>query len=156
TVATLAAQIDAGMHTAADQQAPLRPVPRTMPLPLSFAQQRLWFITQLDQHATAYVLPAAIRLRGPLDVTVLHRSFNEIVRRHESLRTVFITVEGRPVQSIIPDLTIPLPVIDLRERPGAQREAATRRAMREDAQQPFDLIAGPLVRTTLLRLDEEE
>jgi natural product biosynthesis luciferase-like monooxygenase protein/FkbM family methyltransferase len=156
TVAALAAQIDAGMHTSPDQGVPpLRRAPRDTILPLSFAQQRLWFITQLDQHATAYVLPAAIQLRGQLDLSVLQRSFNEIIRRHESLRTTFTTLEGRPAQSIAPELTLPFPLIDMRKLPGPEREAETRRQVLAEAQRPFDLTSGPLVRTALLWLDED-
>ncbi|RMF36691.1 MAG: non-ribosomal peptide synthetase, partial [Chloroflexi bacterium] len=125
-------------------------------LPLSFAQQRLWFLDQLAPNTPLYNIPDAIRLRGPLDVAVLERSLNEIVRRHESLRTTFRATDGKPVQVIAPTLKLPLPLVDLSGLPKAAREAEVQRLATEEAQRPFDLSRGPLLRVTLLRLGDEE
>jgi len=140
-----------------DSQVPsLRPVSREEGLPLSFAQERLWFLEQLEPGNTAYNIAAAYRLRGPLDVAALERSLNEIVRCHEVLRTTFATMDGRPVQVIAPEMSLTLPVEDLQELPEAEREAEAQRLLTEEAQRPFDLEKGPLLRAALLRLDEEE
>ena len=125
-------------------------------LPLSFAQQRLWFLNQLEPDSPFYNVPAALRLSGPLNVAALEQSINEIIRRHESLRTTFAAVDGTPVQVIAPTLTLTLPIIDLKHLPESRREAETLRLVTEKARLPFDLAHGPLIRATLLRLDEEE
>ena len=125
----------------------------------SYAQERLWFLDQLEPDNPAYNISTAFRLSGLLDVAVLEQSLNEIVRRHEVLCTTFATfatVDGRPVQVIAPDLNLTLPVEDLRKIPETKREAEAQRLLSEEAQRPFDLARGPLLRTTLLRLDEEE
>ena len=154
TVAGLAERIDA--HGGAALQAPpIVPVPRDGELPLSFAQQRLWFIDQLEP-GSVYNFPAAVRLKGQLNVAALKLSLNEIVKRHESLRTTFTTVDGRPVQVIAPLLTLALPILDLRELPETEREAEVQRLATNEAQRPFDLAQGPLVRATVLRLGENE
>jgi len=103
-----------------------------------------------------YPISFAVRLAGSLDVATLKQSLNEIVRRHEILRTTFSVVNGRPIQVIVPSLTLPLPVRDLSPLPEIEREAEVHRLAAEDAQQPFDLTHGPLLRTALLRLKDEE
>jgi alpha-ketoglutarate-dependent taurine dioxygenase len=123
---------------------------------LSFAQQRLWFLDQLEPGSFAYNIPAAVRLRGSLDVAALERSLNEIMRRHEALRATFHAVEGKPVQVIAPPGLIPLRLICLDELVEAAREAEAWRTIIAEAKQPFDLSTGPLLRATLLRLDIEE
>ncbi len=123
------------------------------PVPLSFAQQRLWFIEQLDN--SNYLVPATSRLIGKLDVEALERSLNEIVARHEALRTTFTTIDGQPMQVIAPRLSLTLPVIDLSRFPDDERAAETRR-LREEALRPFNLERGPLFRASLLRVSEEE
>ncbi len=123
------------------------------PVPLSFAQQRLWFIEQLGD--SNYVVPATSRLIGKLDVEALERSLNEIVARHEVLRTTFTTIDGQPMQVIAPRLSLTLPVIDLSRFPDDERAAETRR-LREEALRPFNLERGPLFRASLLRVSEEE
>jgi amino acid adenylation domain-containing protein len=135
---------------------PLVPVPRTEELPLSFAQQRLWFLDQLEPDSSTYNLPGALRLRGPLDIAALERSLNTIVARHEALRTSFPTHHGQPYQQIVPTLQVTLPVIDLSAVPQATREAVARDHALREAQQPFDLATGPLLRTAVLRLTPEE
>ncbi|HEX3131752.1 MAG TPA: amino acid adenylation domain-containing protein, partial [Thermoanaerobaculia bacterium] len=129
---------------------PIRPVERTGDLPLSFAQERLWFLTQLDPGSSAYNLPMALRLTGPLDVAALAGSFRGIVQRHETLRTTF----PGPVQRIASVNRFDLPVIDLRSLP--ERETELRRLAEEEAARPFDLVHGPVLRALLVRLDEEE
>ncbi len=99
-------------NSEAEEQA-IRTVPRNGPVPLSFAQQRLWFLDQLEPGLVAYNIPAAVRLVGRLDVPVLNWSLNEIVRRHESLRTTFDVVAGEPVQVIAPALELSIPIVDL-------------------------------------------
>jgi len=134
----------------------IRPAPRSGPVPLSFAQQRLWFLDQLEPGLVAYNMPAAVRLVGSLDVTVLTRSLNEIVRRHESLRTTFSSVADQQVQVVSLALELSIPVIDLIDLPNDARDAEAMRLSREEAQRPFDLIHGPLIRALLLRLRSEE
>ena len=124
--------------------------------PTSFAQQRLWFLDQLEPGNPAYNMPAAFRLVGPLDVAALEQSFNEIVRRHETLRTTFSVREGQPVQVIDPTSTLVLLVVDLRGLPESERKTEVSRLSAEEAKRPFDLAKGPLLRSTLLRLGAEE
>ncbi|MET0646295.1 MAG: amino acid adenylation domain-containing protein [Pyrinomonadaceae bacterium] len=126
------------------------------PAPLSFAQQRLWFLEQLESGSSIYNLPAARRLTGRLDVNALGRAFGELVRRHEILRTTFAEVDGQPVQVVAPFEPQPLPVTDLSVLPEDQREAEVSRLADEEARRPFDLSRGPLLRVTLVRLAEEE
>jgi amino acid adenylation domain-containing protein len=123
---------------------------------LSYAQERLWFLEQLQPGTAAYNMPAALRLRGPLDVGALGQSLGEIVRRHEALRTTFVAVEGRPFQVIAEPRAVGLPVIDLAGLPETEREAEAERLAGEEAQRPFDLARDLLLRARLLRLDERE
>jgi amino acid adenylation domain-containing protein len=134
----------------------LHPTPRARDLPLSFSQERLWFLDQLEPGSRAYNLPGAFRLKGPLQVDCLERSLNEIVKRHEVLRTTFSTLEGRPVQRILPSLALDLPVVNLRELSESEREAKAQRLAKEETHKPFDLAHGPLMRAMLLRLDDED
>ncbi|HEV3051885.1 MAG TPA: amino acid adenylation domain-containing protein, partial [Longimicrobium sp.] len=125
-------------------------------LPLSFAQERLWFIDRMEPGSAVYNIPMAWRLGGELDVAALERALGEIVRRHESLRTVFTEVDGSPVQVIAPFGGFSLPVEDLSQLDDADREAAVRRRVGDEARRAFDLSAGPLFRAALLRLGEED
>jgi hypothetical protein len=127
-----------------------------VPAPLSFAQQRLWFLDRLMPGNTFYNENTTLRLSFPLNVAALEQSVNEIVRRHEALRTIFKAVDGQPVQIIAPTLTLPLPVIDLRELPETKRETEVLRLAADEAQRLFDLAQGPLIRTTLLKLREQD
>ena len=122
--------------------------------PLSYAQQRLWFIEQLAPGSFAYNIPSAVRLTGRIDVNALGRSLNEIVRRHGSLRTIFTMIDERPVQVISPNGDIPLQTINLTDRPSAEREAGAKRFIDEEVRRPFDLTRGPLLRVTLIRIDD--
>jgi len=124
--------------------------------PASFAQQRLWFLDQLFPGTSLYNVPTAIRLTGVLDLAALAESFNEIVRRHEVLRTTFGMVEGQPVQLIAPHLRVSLPLIDLQQLPVSEREAAAQKLIVQEMQQPFKLAQGPLLRLMLLKLSETE
>jgi len=131
---------------------PIGRISRTGDLPLSFAQQRLWFLDQLAPGNPFYNIPAAVRLDGALDVEVLHRSLNEIVRRHEVLRTTFPKVDGVPSQVIAAALALPLPVIDLQDWPDTEQTTEMKRLAEQECQRPFDLATGPLLRSSLLRL----
>jgi non-ribosomal peptide synthetase component F len=144
-----------GVESSSDRRIPRRKEGGS--IPLSFAQQRLWFFDQFEAGKSFYNLPGAIRLKGKLNVAVLEQTFNEIVNRHEALRSTFTEVQGQPVQVIAPPVSrLPLPVIDLRELPQSDREAAVKQLSAKEAQQPFDLERGPLLRTSLLQLSEEE
>ncbi|HVR95001.1 MAG TPA: amino acid adenylation domain-containing protein [Thermoanaerobaculia bacterium] len=134
---------------------PIVPVPRDgRDLPLSFSQQRLWFLDQLEPASPAYNIPLAVRLTGALSIGLLGRIFAEVVRRHEALRTTFASRDGRPVQVIAPALGLELPVIDLSGL--AERETPARELAAEEARRPFDLQRGPLLRLALVRLDERD
>ncbi|MDB4896570.1 MAG: non-ribosomal peptide synthetase, partial [Firmicutes bacterium] len=157
TVAELARRIDAELHHGSGvRTAPINIGKRSGPLPLSHAQERLWFLDQLEPGSTAYHMPAAVRLDGRLAVGALQESLNEVVRRHESLRTTFSATGGRPEQRIAPFMPIVLPVHDLSGEAEGEREAVVRRTAADEASRPFDLETGPLLRTGLLRLSETE
>ncbi|MBZ4423333.1 non-ribosomal peptide synthetase, partial [Myxococcus sp. RHSTA-1-4] len=158
TLAGLAQRITAlqGGGAPRHQAPPLRPVPRDRALPLSFAQQRLWFIDQLEPGSAAYNMPTAVRLSGALDIAALERALHALIARHESLRTTFATQDGEAVQLIHAPAQAPLPLVDLSPLPDERREAEARRAFSEEARRPFDLARGPLLRTTLLRLQGSE
>ncbi|MBI5649978.1 MAG: amino acid adenylation domain-containing protein [Chloroflexi bacterium] len=161
TIAELAEHIEIAQRATSGIIAPpLRPVERDpstssgQALPLSFAQQRLWFLDQLEPNSPFYNLPEAARLTGALDVNALERALNEVVRRHESLRTTFATLNDQPAQIIAPALTLALPVDDLRD--DADREARALQIATEEARRPFDLARGPLLRARLIRLRDDE
>jgi amino acid adenylation domain-containing protein len=135
---------------------PLKPVPREQVLPLSFAQQRLWFLDQLSPDNPFYNIPAAIRITGSLDVAALESGINEIIRRHEILRTIFASEKGHPHQVIKPELTIKFDIIDLAHLKAHQREKETQRLITEDALKPFKLDVGPLFRTSLIKTDKDD
>jgi len=156
TVTALAARIDGERRGEHAQPSPILPLPRDRDLPLSFAQQRLWFIDQLEPGSPLYNVPVALQVEGPLDPRVLERSLSEIVGRHETLRTSFKALEGAPVQVIHPRSPFVLPVVDLSGLPESRRAALARRLAEEEAGRPFDLSRGPLLRALLLRLAEED
>ena len=124
--------------------------------PLSFAQQRLWFLDQVHPGNPAYNLPFSRRIKGPLDVAALERSFNEINRRHEALRTRFLLIEGTPAQIVSNPQPSSLVIEDLSDVASSEREAEVQKIVAEEARQPFDLAIGPLWRRRLLRLGEQE
>ncbi|MFY0565974.1 non-ribosomal peptide synthase/polyketide synthase [Archangium lansingense] len=158
TLQALAQQLDAAANTAQATRLPsLTLASREQPLPLSFAQQRLWFLEQLEPGRATYNTSAVIRMAGSLDVAALERSFTEVVRRHESLRTTYhAQEEGTAIQVIAAPTAQPLTLVDLSALPESQRENETRRLAREEGQRPFDLERGPLLRATLLRLSDSE
>ena len=156
TVAELAGRVEEMRRAGLPVLPPVVPAERTGPLPLSFAQERLWFLDRLEPGSTTYNIPVALRLAGALDEAALERALGEIVRRHEALRTVFAEVDGSPVQVIAPFGGFALPVEDLSGLGEADREAAVRRRAGEEARRPFDLSAGPLFRAALLRLGAED
>ncbi|HLF24983.1 MAG TPA: amino acid adenylation domain-containing protein [Anaerolineae bacterium] len=146
-------------QTQATKTSPSNSVPRRRaadPLPLSFAQQRLWFFDQLQPGSSAYNFRNAIRLSGRLDIGALERSLNEIVRRHETLRTTFPAEEGLPRQVIAPSLHIPLPVVEVGPLPPGERDAHIQQLVLAETEPPFDLVHGPLLRACVLRLSAEE
>jgi amino acid adenylation domain-containing protein len=135
---------------------PILPVPRRGDMPLSFAQQRLWFLDQLQPDNPFYNISQGLRLKGTLDVTALEQALNEIVRRHEVLRTTFATVNDHPVQVISPALRVDLPIWDLSDMSESEREAEVWRLVREETQKPISLAQGPMMRVGLLRLADAD
>ncbi|MCP4662492.1 MAG: amino acid adenylation domain-containing protein [bacterium] len=156
TLAALAERCDRARRAGRASAAPaIEPLPEDRDaVPLSFAQQRLWFLTELDPATAVYNIPLALHFRGRLSPTALASSLHEIVRRHAALRARFITREGEPCQVISPPAFSPLPVVDLTTLGAGEGEL--RRLTREEARRPFDLARGPLLRTRLLRLGDAE
>jgi amino acid adenylation domain-containing protein len=134
----------------------ITPAARNGNLPLSFAQQRLWFLEQLQPDSYTYNLPTAVRLTGILDVELLERSLNTIIQRHELLRTNFKTVDGNPVVHIQPSVTLPLTVIDLQNFNPIEQDEEVRNLALKEAQTPFDLATDVLLRVKILQLAEDE
>jgi len=134
----------------------LSPIPRTEHIPLSFSQTRLWFLNQLEPNSSAYNIPTAYRLTGHLSIKTLEQSLNEIVRRHESLRTCFVSTDVELKQVIYSNLDLTLPIIDLQELLPDEKRIKAQQIATSEAQQPFTLATGPLFRTQLLRLSDQE
>ncbi|MEU8264312.1 amino acid adenylation domain-containing protein [Micromonospora sp. NPDC048999] len=153
TMAELAAALD-GL-TRRRGAAP-RPVPRDRPLPLSFAQQRLWFLEQLGSAADAYHMPCALRLTGELDVAALQRAVDDLVERHEVLRTVIVVADGEPYQRVLPPDAVTMTTADLSGLAVAERDRALARLRQDSATRPFDLAAEPPARWLLVRLAADE
>jgi amino acid adenylation domain-containing protein len=156
TIAGLARQVEEARRGPGRSGPLLAPVPRGEPLPLSFGQQRLWFLDQLEPGRPVYNMPVALRLRGELSVPALRASLSEVVRRHESLRTTFFELAGQPFQKVGPPAAVPLGVIDLGGLGARESEGELTRLVREHAVWHFDLTAGPLLRCALVRLGEAE
>jgi alpha-ketoglutarate-dependent taurine dioxygenase len=135
---------------------PLVAVSHDQPLPLSFAQQRLWFLEQLEPGNIAYNMPYAVSLQGTFHVNVLEQCLSELIRRHESLRTVFRLAGEEPVQCILPAFSVYLPLVDLSGLTGRQKEEQMRWLAEQEAVRSFDLAQGPLLRVWLLRMGVEE
>ncbi len=131
-------------------------VGRGYSMPLSYAQQRMWFLSQWEPDSPLYNIPSAVRLTGHVQVDLLEQAINEIVKRHEILRTTFDSDQGNAYQLIKPELDIKLTLVDLRDLAAENRHTEAMRLANEEAQRPFDLVAGPLIRTTLLQLSEQE
>ncbi|MCM3903132.1 MAG: condensation domain-containing protein, partial [Pyrinomonadaceae bacterium] len=130
--------------------------PESNVVPLSFAQQQLWFLDQLNPGEAYYNIPRALRLSGWLNVMALEQSLSEIIRRHEVLRTTFDAIQGEPCQIVSPSVPLSVPLIDLSHLEVTERETEARRLATEEAQKPFDLRSGPVLRATLLRMREDE
>ncbi|WP_437779129.1 amino acid adenylation domain-containing protein [Sorangium sp. So ce1097] len=157
TVAAQARAVEAARRgPLAPPAPPLVAAPRGGPPPLSFAQERLWFLAALEETAASYNVPAAVRLLGPLDVARLERSFAAVVRRHEALRTTFEERDGRAVAVVHAERPAALSLGDVSGAPGEAREAEALRRLEAEARRPFDLRGGPLLRVALVRLGERE
>jgi amino acid adenylation domain-containing protein/FkbH-like protein len=157
TVESLAAGIESSRWGARKgSQTLLKPVSRKDRLPVSFVQERLWFFAQLLPDSHAYNVPAAWRLKGALNREALEKAINQIVRRHEALRTVFKYDQGMLSQVIAPELTIPIQFEDLEPLPASERETRARQLCNTEAAWHFDLSRGPLIRVCVARLDQEE
>lgn len=134
----------------------IRPRERSIDAPLSLAQQRLWFLHQLDPVNDPYYLPFYYRLRGPLNSGALENSLNELIRRHEILRTVFKESDNKVTQIVLPSFNFALPVTDLSELSAVKAETEVKRLVDTEAERPFDLEQGPLLRTMLLRMSDQD
>jgi amino acid adenylation domain-containing protein len=157
TIAQLASWVELELKNGQPQEAePLLPIPRLESIPLSFAQARLWFLDQLQPNSAFYNIPLALRLSGQLNIVAIESSINEIIQRHEALRTNFTTQEGQPVQIIASTLNLKLLVVDLLYLPESSREIEAQRLAFEEANRPFNLEREPLVRGTALQLGETE
>ncbi|MFP2902704.1 condensation domain-containing protein, partial [Corallococcus sp. 4LFB] len=154
TVAALAERLQS--QTPSLRLPPLTRLQVEGPQPLSFAQQRLWFLDQLTPGDASYNLPTALRLTGQVDVESLRRAFEALVARHDSLRTTFHEHQGQATQHIHTPDTWTLPLIEFSSLPEAQREIEAQRKVEAEARQPFDLRHGPLLRTALVRLAAED
>jgi amino acid adenylation domain-containing protein len=157
TVAALAEKIETARRSAEGfEDAPLVSISRAGPLPLSFAQERLWFFDQLEPGSAAYNIPRALRLKGPLDTGALRRSLDTIVARHEVMRTSFLNNDGKPALSIAEKATIEMSLLDLSQLSASEHEQKTRELSAQEAQRPFDLMQAPLLRVALARLGDED
>src|SRR5262249_38156219 len=128
------------------------PARRSGPLPVSYPQQAVWFLSKLAPNSVAYASQLSIRFVGQLDLDALNRAFTEIVRRHEIFRTTFSELDGQPVQTIQPPWIVNLPVHDLRNLPLDQRETEARHLIETECHRGFDTAKLPLVRWSLIRL----
>jgi amino acid adenylation domain-containing protein/non-ribosomal peptide synthase protein (TIGR01720 family) len=156
TAPTIASFAEFGLKPNYELQTAIKPVGRTENLPLSFAQARLWFLDKLDPNSAFYNIPILWRFSGKLNVTALQSSLNEIIRRHEALRTNFVTQENQPIQVIAETLFLPLEIVDLLYLPTEEREVEMQRLVQNEAVRSYDLEREPLIRATLLQLTSTE
>jgi amino acid adenylation domain-containing protein len=157
TVAGLAEHIDTLRRSSVGTvNTPITPVPRNQPLPLSFSQRRLWYLQKVDSNLSAYNIPAAFRIKGDLDRGALERALNEVIARHEVLRSYVKEIEGQPRQEDTPSLRISLPLIELIDLSGDEAEAEVSRLFHADAHQLYDLSKAPLLRAMLAKLPADE
>ncbi|OEC46722.1 non-ribosomal peptide synthetase [Pseudomonas sp. AP42] len=156
TLAAFAAAVAALQQDGGVAQGAIHALSRQEDLPQSLAQNRLWITWQLDPHSSAYTIPGALQLRGELDEDALRHSFQQLIQRHEALRTRFYERDGQAFQRVEASADFELPIIDLSDLPHAEREARAQQVREEQARSPFDLEKGPLLRVTLVRLDDEE
>jgi acyl carrier protein len=153
TIAALAERLSAGEWSRNGTSVPtLEPVPRNGLLPASFVQERLWVLDQLQPGGHSYNVPIALRLRGALDANALGRALDELIRRHEAMRTVFVMQDGNLCQVIQPPFHLALRSIELHAQSCASREQEARKAVQAEARRPFDLGRGPLLRGVLVQL----
>ncbi len=155
TIAELAVRVE-NLTGSAGGLPPIRRASRDRALPLSFAQRRLWFLNQLDPDSPHYNIPMALRLSGALDTDALTRALNEIIRRHEVLRSTYQLDSDSPVQVIAAELKIDMPLVDLTYVPAGRKEAAVRQFAIENGRHIFNLQRGPLVRASLLQLADHD
>lgn len=132
------------------------PVSRDQALPLSFSQERMWFVHHLDQASTAYNVVGALRLQGKFDQAAMQQSLNQLIARHESLRTTFPAIEGRPIQRIASNLEITITTYDLNQWPEGEQETKIEQILTSEASSPFDIESGPLLRVALLKVGAQE
>src|ERR1700687_4485410 len=125
-------------------------------LPASFAQERLWFLDQLEPGTAAYNLVRAFRITGPLNTNALSSAVRAVIRRHESLRTIFESVDGAARQVVLSDVDVQVPILNLSDLPESEREREALRIASEEGKKPFDLTRGPLLRTALLQLSRDQ
>ncbi len=158
TLAELSARIEKERDAGVDgtEAPPITPVARDGDLPLSFSQERMWFLHELEPEGSAYNMGGAFRLAGAFDRRVAERCLAEIVRRHENLRTTFHSKDGLPLARISPEVDFDLSLHDLRESPAADRVAEAKTRARAEIRRPFDLANGPLFRASAYRLDDED
>ncbi|BAY15303.1 amino acid adenylation domain-containing protein [Anabaenopsis circularis NIES-21] len=157
TVTTLAEHIEIARKAGGQLQLPpIQPVVRDGVLPLAFAQIRLWFLAQLDPGSSTYNLSRALKLQGALNITALEQSLNEIISRHEVLRTSFTCVDEQPVQVINYDCSIKIPIINLQDLSAEAREIEVKKLLKQEAQTSFDLTTAPLLKTLLIQLAAQE
>ncbi|MEG3972562.1 amino acid adenylation domain-containing protein, partial [Microcoleus sp. T2B6] len=155
TIAELASRVENSLKNGQSQEAlPLIPIKRSEPIPLSFAQARLWFLDQLQPESAFYNIPLALRLFGQLNIVTLERAIQEIIQRHEVLHTNFTTLEGQPVQVIASSIDCQLQVVNLLHIRETEREIEAQRLAKVEANRPFNLEQEPLVRGTVLQLGE--
>jgi amino acid adenylation domain-containing protein len=156
TVAELATAVETEMRAGSASPTAIERVSREERLPLSFAQERLWFLDQLEPNTALYNILTTLRLTGRLDISALEQTLTEVVRRHETLRTTFSVVDGQPVQVVGPAEPLRVPVVELCLTAEAEQEAAVRRLAAEEARKPFDLSRDAMLRVTLLKLAEDD
>ena len=156
TLAAFAAAVAQLQQDGGVAQGAIHVLSRQEDLPQSLAQNRLWITWQLDPHSSAYTIPGALHLRGELDEDALRQSFQQLIQRHEALRTRFYERDGQAFQRVEATADFELPVIDLSDLPNAVREARAQEVREDQARSPFDLETGPLLRVTLVRLGDEE
>jgi len=130
--------------------------PHAAPVELSFGQQRLWFLAQLESGSAAYNVPRAWRIRGTVNLSALKLSLDQLIRRHEALRTTFPAEVGNPCQVINPPQPARLDVVDLRSFRSSERESELEHRILDETQRPFDLAAGPVLRAALFQIDQNE
>ncbi|HEX7892592.1 MAG TPA: condensation domain-containing protein, partial [Terriglobales bacterium] len=156
TIAELANAIEDMKRTEMTEAPPMVRASREQQLPLSFAQQRLWFLDQMDPGNWLYNIPRAIRLSGKLYVSAMKSALNGLIQRHEILRTTYHTVDDHPVQIIAPKLEIDLPVLDLSTLPTSHREAKARDVVQKESAKGFALATDPMLRGLIIKLDEQD